>query len=130
MDQSSELLLSGDQLWVLLIGTIVPLGGYLLNKAMPWKTETTKAIVQVVLTSIAATAYTALATDFESFTSFVQQVFSAIVAGLFAHNVLWKPANVNIKFGANPTAAQAASLTSEETGKLDAEQTRALRATV
>ncbi len=123
---SSQLLISENQLLVLLIGAIVPLGGYLINKVMPWKTETTKAIVQVVLTSIAATLYTWLATDIGSFTSFLQQAFSATFAGLFAHNILWKPANVNIKFGANPTRTQGAGLTSEEFGKLDSEQKAAL----
>lgn len=100
MSDSSQLLLSNDQLWVLLIGSIVPLGGYIFNKIMPWKTETTKAIVQVVLMAVAGTAYTALATDIGGFTGFVQQAFSATVAGLFAHNILWKPGNINIKFGA------------------------------
>lgn len=101
-DGSSQLLFSENQLWVLLIGSIVPLGGYLINKVMPWHTETIKGIVQVVLAAIAGTAYTWLATDIGSFTSFLQQAFSATVAGLFAHNILWKPAKVNIKFGANP----------------------------
>jgi hypothetical protein len=125
-DASTPLLITGDQLWVLLIGSIVPLGGYWLNKVMPWKTETSKAIVQVVLTSIAATLYTFVATDIGSFTSFVQQVFSATVAGLFAHNILWKPANVNIKFGANPTPTQAAGLTGDEFDDLDTEQKAAI----
>ncbi|HEX6754292.1 MAG TPA: hypothetical protein VF093_12000 [Solirubrobacterales bacterium] len=125
-DAPSQLLISGDQLWVLLIGAIVPVGGYWINKVMPWKTETSKAIVQIVLTSIAATLYTFIATDIGSLTSFVEQAFSAIVAGLFAHNILWKPANVNIKFGANPTPTQAAGLTSKEFTGLDAEQKQAI----
>jgi hypothetical protein len=115
-----QLLISGDQFWVLLIGSIVPVGGYFINKVMPWKTETTKAIVQVVLTSIAGVLFTWLATDVGSFTDFVQQAFSATVAGLFAHNILWKPANVNIKLGAIPTPTQ--SLSSEERAKLAPEQ--------
>ncbi len=123
---SSQLLISGDQLWVLLIGSIVPLGGYWINKVMPWKTETSKAIVQIVLTSIAATLYTFIATDIGSLTSFVEQAFSAIVAGLFAHNILWKPANVNIKFGANPTPTQAAGLTGNEYADLSVEQKQAI----
>jgi hypothetical protein len=122
----SQLLISGDQLWVLLIGSIVPLGGYWINKVMPWKTETSKAIVQVVLTSIAATLYTMVATDIGSLTSFVEQAFSATVAGLFAHNILWKPGNVNIKFGANPTPAQAAGLMADELTKLSDDQKQVL----
>jgi hypothetical protein len=119
---SSQLLISGDPFWVLLIGSIVPLGGYFINKVMPWKTETIKAIVQVVLTSIAATLYTELATDVGSFTGFLAQAFSATVAGLFAHNILWKPSNINIKFGANPTPTQAASLSPQQVAALSPEQ--------
>ncbi|HEY7950711.1 MAG TPA: hypothetical protein VID51_07760 [Solirubrobacterales bacterium] len=125
-DAPSQLLISGDQLWVLLIGSIVPLGGYWINKVMPWKTETSKAIVQIVLTSIAATLYTFIATDIGSFTSLVEQAFSATVAGLFAHNILWKPGNINIKFGANPTPTQVAGLTSNEFTGLSAEQKQAI----
>jgi hypothetical protein len=119
-----QLLITGDQLWVLLIGSIVPVGGYFINKVMPWKTETTKAIVQVVLTSIAGVLFTSLATDVGGFTDFVEQAFSATVAGLFAHNILWKPGNVNIKFGAVPTPTQA--LSSEERANLAPEQQAAL----
>lgn len=99
---STQLLFDENQLWVVIIGSIVPLGGYFINKVMPWNSETIKGIVQVILAAIAGTLFTALATDIGSFTSFLQQAFSATVAGLFAHNILWKPANVNIKFGANP----------------------------
>jgi hypothetical protein len=128
MDNSStQLLFDNDQFWVLLIGAIVPLGGYFINKIMPWKTETVKAITQVVLTSIAATGYSALATDIGGFTPFVQQAFSATVAGLFAHNILWKPSNVNIKCGAVPTPVQGASMTSEQIKALSDEQREGLK---
>jgi len=121
-DSSSQLLLESDQMWVLLIGTIVPLGGYLLNKYLPWKSETVKGIAQVLLMAIAGTLYTALATDIGGFTGFVQQAFSATVAGLFAHNILWKPSNVNVKFGAVPTPTQAAGMSDAEIKALDADQ--------
>ena len=115
MDNSStQLLFDNDQLWVLLIGSIVPLGGYLINKVMPWKKETVKAITQVVLTSIAA--------NIGGFVPFLQQAFSATVAGLFAHNILWKPSNVNIKFGAIPTPTQGASLSADQVAGLSSEQ--------
>ncbi len=123
MDSSStQLLFANDQVWVLLIGSIVPLGGYIINKVLPWKTETVKGITQVVLTSVAATLYTALGTDIGGFDGFLQQAFTATVAGLFAHNILWKPSNINIKFGAVPTPLQAATLTKNQIGGLSDEQ--------
>lgn len=127
MDNSStQLLFDNDQVWVLLIGSIVPLGGYLINKVAPWHTETFKAIVQVVLTSVAATAYTALATDIGGFDEFLQQALSATAAGLFAHNILWKPSNINIKFGAVPTPTQGASLSPAKVEALSTEQKEGL----
>lgn len=103
MEQSSkELLISDNQLVVLLIGSIVPLGGYFLNKYAPWASESVKGVVQVVLMGVAGGLYTVLATDITGFENIAQQCLSSIVAGLFAHNTLWKPADVNIKFGAEP----------------------------
>lgn len=100
-EQPPQVLLSDDQLVVLLVGTIVPLGTYLFNRFAPWNNETVKGIVQVVLTAVAGTLYTWWFTDFESFADFLQQAFSAVVAGLFAHNILWKPSGLNLVFGAN-----------------------------
>ncbi|HST55065.1 MAG TPA: hypothetical protein VLJ42_04095 [Solirubrobacteraceae bacterium] len=106
MDQTTQLILPNQQFWVLLIGSIVPLGAYLINRAARWNSEQAKAIVHVALTGIAGVAYTALAGNVKGVGDFLQQAFTAIVAGLFAHNILWKPSGLNLKFGASPPAAE------------------------
>jgi hypothetical protein len=101
MTDSTQLVLPNQQFWVLFIGTFVPLAGYLINKWAPWESETFKGIVQVVLVAIGGVAYTALAGDVHGVGDFLQQVFTAIISGLFAHNILWKPTGLNVVFGAN-----------------------------
>lgn len=99
-----HLLLDSPQMWVLLIGSIVPLGGYLLNRFAPWTTEPVKGLIQVVLAGVAGALYTALETDILGWNAgTVELVLTAIVAALFAHNLLWKPAKVNTKLGAIET---------------------------
>jgi hypothetical protein len=99
---TAEPVLPNDQFWVLFIGAFVPLAGYYINKVMPWKTETTKAIVQVVLTGIGGVVYTAIAGDVDGVGDFIQQAYTAVVSGLFAHKILWQPAGINVLLGANP----------------------------
>lgn len=101
MHQTSQLVLSTDQLWVFLIGAIVPLGGYVLNRLGPWVDETVKAVVHVVLAAAAAALYTALETHvFGANTQTLELVVTAVIAALGAHHWLWKPATVNAKLGA------------------------------
>lgn len=96
-----HLLLDNQQLWVVLIGSIVPIGGYLLNKVAPWVNETTKALVHVALAAGAGALYTALETSVFGWNEkTLSLVFSAVAAALFAHNLLWKPAKVNTRLGA------------------------------
>lgn len=100
MHETAHLALSNDQLWVFLIGTIVPLGGYVLNRLGPWASETVKAAVHVALAAIAAGLYTALETKvFGVNTQTLELVVTAVVAALGAHHWLWKPATVNTKLG-------------------------------
>jgi hypothetical protein len=63
-------------------------------------------MAQLVLTSLAGYFYTAIGTDAEGFINLSQGAFSSVVSALFAHNILWKPANVNVRLGAAPTPAQ------------------------
>lgn len=96
-----NLLLDNPQLWVILIGSIVPLGGYILNKVGPWVDETTKAFVQVLLAAVATALYTALDTNvFGVNDDTLQLVLTGVVAALAAHKLLWKPARVNERLGA------------------------------
>lgn len=97
-----SLLLSTPQLWALVIGAIVPLGGYVLNAKLPFVvSEPVKAIVQVLLVTIATALYTALETHVFGFNaSTLELVVTGVVGLLGAHNFLWKPAKVNAILGA------------------------------
>jgi hypothetical protein len=99
---STQLILPNQQFWVLVIGAFVPLATYAINKFAPWNSEQVKAIVQVVLTGVAGVGYAAVAGNVTGFDDFCQQAFAAILSGLFAHNILWKPSGLNLKFGASP----------------------------
>lgn len=96
-----RLLLENAQLWVILIGSIVPLGGYVLNKLAPWTTEPVKAAIQVVLAAAAGALYTALDTKVFGWNDeTVSLVLSAVAAALFAHNFLFRPGKINTRLGA------------------------------
>ena len=95
-----DLLFSDYQVWVLLIGTIVPLGGYILNKYLPIIEEPAKAAVQVLLAVVAGALYTALDTNVLGFNdATLQLVLTAVVGTLLSHKLLWKPAKVNVLLG-------------------------------
>lgn len=97
-----HLLFTNDQLWILLIGSIVPLGGYVLNRLAPWVAESVKGVVQIVLAALAGALYTALQTSVFGWNEkTLSLVFSAVVAALFAHNLLWKPSKINTVLGAS-----------------------------
>ena len=106
MNETAQLVASDQTFYLLLVGAIVPLGGYLFNKLAPWDNESIKGIVQLCLSAIAGYFYTYFATDAEGFINLSQGAFSSIVSALFAHNILWKPANINVRLGAVPTPAQ------------------------
>lgn len=96
-----HLVIADKQFWVLVIGSLVPLVGYVLNHVGPWVTEPVKAFVQVVLAAAVGALYTALETSvFGLNEQTVQLVLSAVVAALVAHHWLWKPAKVNERLGA------------------------------
>lgn len=99
-----NLILGNHQFWVLVIGSIVPLGGYLLNRVAPWVDETVKGIVQVILAALASALYAALDTNVFGWNNATfQLVVTGVVAALMAHNLLWRPAKVNVKLGATET---------------------------
>jgi hypothetical protein len=101
LHDANHWLLENRQVVVLLIGSIVPLGGYVLNRLAPWASETVKGLIQVALAAVAAALYTALNTNVIGFNGdTLQLILTGVVGALFAHHLLWKPAKVNLKLGA------------------------------
>lgn len=91
-----ELLVSDDQLWVIAVGSIVPLGGYVLARFTP--SQPVSAFIHVLLAAIAGgftQAITAGSVGFNDTT--FQFVLTSIAAALAAHGFLWKPAQINEK---------------------------------
>lgn len=99
-----DLLLSNTQTWVILIGALVPLGGYVINRFAPWVSEQVKALVQVLLAAVSGALYTALETNSFGWNgTTIELVLSAVAAALFAHNLLYRPGKINSKLGATET---------------------------
>lgn len=107
------LVLPGDQVWTLVIGSLVPLVTYVLNHVGPWVTEPIKALVLAVVAVVAGALYTALATHvFGLNSATLQLVLSAVVAAFATHHLIWKPAGVSILLGGGsnrPKVAPAAN---------------------
>jgi hypothetical protein len=95
-----------DQFWVIVIGSLVPLVSYLQNKIWPKAPEPVKAFVQAFMAGLVGGLFAVIANDVKGFDNIAQQCFSAIVAAFFAHGILWKPANVNVRIGARPSPSQ------------------------
>ena len=102
----TDVFLPEDQFWVLVVGAIVPVAGYFQNKVWPNAPEPAKAIFQAVLAGVAGALFTVFINDVTAAGDVAQHVWSSIISALFAHNILWKPANVNIRIGARPSPTQ------------------------
>ena len=99
------LALQSSQLWVLLIGSLVPLATYVLNHYAPWASEPAKALVLVVVTAVAGGLYTALATStFGLNSQTAQMVLTAVAGALAAHHGLWRPSTVSARLGGGSNA--------------------------
>lgn len=100
------MLLNSSQLWVLIIGVLVPLPTYLLNKYAPWASEQFKAVVHVVLAAAAGVIYTAASdgptVGFDSHT--FELMLTAVVGALGAHSWLWKPGGISTQLGGGQNA--------------------------
>lgn len=95
------LTLGSKQTWALLIGTLVPLVTYVINRVGPWASEPVKAFVAVLASAVSGGLYTALATtSFGWNSATLQMVLTAVAASLAAHHMLWKPSGVSAHLGA------------------------------
>lgn len=103
------LVLPWQQVWPLIIGAIVPLFTYALNRAGSWVSEPAKALVLVVAAAAATALYTALATNVIGFNAATLQiVLTGIVAALGSHHLLWKPSGISVLLGAGTNGHKAA----------------------
>lgn len=100
------MLLHSSQFWILLIGALVPLPVYLLNKYAPWASEQFKSIVHVVLAAAAGVIYVAASNgpsvDFDAHT--FEAMLTAVVGALGAHAWLWKPGGISTQLGGGQNA--------------------------
>lgn len=93
--QSTRLVLPTAQINVMVLGAVVPLLTYLLNKAAPWTGQGVKAFVTVLVSAAVAGAYQAI--DVGNFgwnSETLQLIASSVLATLMAHQWLWKPSGV------------------------------------
>lgn len=95
------LVLPWQQVWPLVIGGLVPLVTYVLNRAGPWVSQPVKAFVLVIVSAIATALYVAFATNVIGFnTATLQLILTGVGASFAAHHWLWKPAGVSTLLGA------------------------------
>lgn len=101
-----SLLLSYHQLWVAIIGALVPGIAYLVNHHAPWISEPIKAAVFVVVAAASSALYAALATNVFGWNdATLQLVVTGVVTALAAHFGFWKPSTVAARLGAGSNAA-------------------------
>ena len=119
MTDAPQLITNEQTFYLILLGSAVPIIGYLVNSLLIKRVveprlgtagkeigEALKAIVQVVLSALAGYGYTKLFTDANGFINLSEGALSSVVVSLFSHNILWKPAQVNVRLGATPTTGQ------------------------
>jgi hypothetical protein len=126
MQQTTDVVLSNQAFWLLTTGALVPIVVYMFNhfaegtleslvsaifsafkkplSAAGTKVfaEAAKGIIQVAAAAGWGVIYTAVINGAHG-THIFKGAGGAIIAALFAHNTLWKPSNVNIVLGAQPS---------------------------
>jgi uncharacterized membrane protein HdeD (DUF308 family) len=102
------MLLGTTQLWVLLIGSLVPLVTYIVNHVGPQVSEPVKATVVAVAAAAAAALYTAVETSVFGFNNqTLELVLTAVVAAFSAHLLIYKPSGISAKLGGGSNAPKA-----------------------
>jgi hypothetical protein len=92
----SHLVLPASQIWVIIVGLLTPLLGYITNTSL-WNNapEPVKALVQALISAIAAAITTAVATSTFGFNdATLQLIITGVIASFGAHAIIWRPAGV------------------------------------
>jgi hypothetical protein len=88
-------LLSDPQMWAAIIGGLVTLLGYVVNRIGPWVTQPVKGFVTALLAAIGGALYTAIFTHvFGANAQTLELVLTAVVGTFAAHGLIWKPTGV------------------------------------
>jgi uncharacterized membrane protein YeiH len=90
------LVLPVSQIWVVIVGILTPLIGYVVNSKfwinMP---EPFKGFIQALIAAIGGAITVAITTNVFGFNSAtLQLIVTAIVAAFGAHAIIWKPTGV------------------------------------
>jgi hypothetical protein len=130
VQQTTDIALSNHAFWLLATGAVVPIVVYVFNHfAEGWIeaivaaifrivgvtlsqagrkvfAEAAKGVIQVSAAAAWGVIYTAVINGAHG-----EHIFkgagAAVLSALFAHNILWKPSNINVVFGAQPSSATA-----------------------
>lgn len=101
------------QFWSLVIGGVVPLVGYVVNKYAPWVSEPAKAAFMVALAAGVNVVYQLIQVgDFALDTRHLQLVATAVIGALLAHYG-YKAGDINLKLGAGQNAGLSRDVVAE-----------------
>lgn len=94
-------LLPSVQVWAALVGAVVPLLTYVINRYVP--SEPLRASILVVASAVAGAVVQLLDTGGLAFdVNTLQVILTAVVGALGAHHGFWKPAHVAARLRAEP----------------------------
>lgn len=94
-------------LYLVVLGGLSPLAGYVLNHYAPWATEPVKGIVQAVLAAGGAVLFQAVSgSDLGLNDPTLLAALTAMISALLAH-VGWKAAAINVALGGGSNRAAA-----------------------
>lgn len=101
----NEQALTSLQFWAFVLGSLVPLAGYAINKHAWWVSEPTKVLVQVLLAAAAGAVYQMVeAGGFKLDTEHLQTVVLAVFGAFVAHHGVYKPGHISQRLGGGQNA--------------------------